>query len=83
MLKMEYQSFEFVSVFIEDEQQYWHWARFYFSDERGEEWIATSPTYAEGSFDLQCLREDAIRVSRALSQGANWEQVCLTFRQAG
>lgn len=77
---MQYQSFEFVSIFNEDEQHYWHWARFYFLDEHGEEWIAKSPTYTEGSSDLHCLREDAIRASRALSQGARWEQVCLMFR---
>ena len=58
----------------------WNWAEFYF--ENDEMLTGSSPMYAEGASDFECLRWDALRVAKRLREGAPWEEVCLSFRQA-
>ncbi|AFZ61296.1 hypothetical protein H6G54_02690 [Anabaena cylindrica FACHB-243] len=59
-----------------------HRANYYFEDENGDQVRGTSPNYAEGASDFNCLIEDAPKVADKLKNGETWDNVADTFRES-
>jgi len=59
-----------------------HREEYYFEDENGDKVRGSSPYYAEGASDFNCLGEDAPRVARELRDGKTWDEVADTFKEA-
>ncbi|NJO62410.1 MAG: hypothetical protein HC836_30550 [Richelia sp. RM2_1_2] len=78
---MKFESWKINRSIVDDGEQVWEWAEFYFRDAEGL-LEGKSPVYVVGASDHYCLREDAFKIAEKLEKGEKWENVCKNFREA-